>query len=45
MQEEQLGIPQDLVWDRLGEKPKAGKGKDMTGVERNKGGKIEGKRD
>lgn len=29
MEEEQLGILQDLVWDRLEEKPKSGKGKDI----------------
>lgn len=41
--QEEMWIPQHLVWDRLGEKPKTGKGKDITGLERNKGEKLEGK--
>lgn len=38
-----MWIAQHMEWDRLGEKPKTGKVKDITGLERNKGRKIEGK--
>ena len=44
-EEEHLGIAQDLVWDGLEEEPKSGKGRDLTGLGRNKHGKIEGKGD